>query len=393
MTDLLPPDFDYLAKMLLKEGGMVVEPDKQYLISTRLMPVATRHGMSDLSALIGKLRKGDDGLKHDVVDAMTVNETSFFRDPRVWDEIGQILLPQVFEQCKILRRLDIWIAASSSGQEVYTLAMLLRETLGSDYDKWRIQIVASDLSREMVERTRHGRYTEYETSRGLSADRRTRYMSKEGKDWVVNADLRSIVRPREGNLTAKDMGVRGPFDLILLRNVLIYFKPAMRSEILGRQAALLNKNGRLVLGASEGALGVPPNLRSVRTGSLVSYGRADAAGSTVPAGAPGAGSNQPAAGISAATSALMAQFPKENRNTAGGSTLTGTTTPPKLSPLTPSALSQPAGAPVSSTSPQPTPQPTKTPATDGSLIGSAKVDEDGLTPLERLRALRKEYKL
>lgn len=319
---------------------------------------------------------------------MTVNETSFFRDPRVWDEIGGILLPQIFERCKVLRRLDIWIAASSSGQEVYTLAMLLQETLGSDYDKWRIRIVASDLSREMVTRTRNGCYSEYETSRGLSKDRRSRFMTKDGKDWVMNNDLRSLVKPREGNLTAQDMGVRGPFDLIMLRNVLIYFKPAMRTEILARQAGLLNKNGRLVLGASEGALGVPPNLQSVRTGSLVSYGRADA---------DVAGTAQLRDGLSAATSALMAQFPKDRAARAATATPTKSLTEPiaasKLSSLTSPASATPFSiAPSSTTATTPPTPKTDAPTNDGALLGSAKVDEDGLTPLERLRALRKEYK-
>ncbi len=392
MSDLLPHDFAYLADMLLKEGGMVVEPDKQYLITTRLMPVATRHGLTDLSSLITKLRNGNDVIKHDVVDAMTVNETSFFRDPRVWDEIGGILLPQVFDHCRVLRRLDIWIAASSSGQEVYTLAMLLKETLGSEYDKWRIQIMASDLSREMVERTRQGRYSEYETNRGLSKERRSRYMTQDGKDWVMNADMRALVRPREGNLTAKDMGVRGPFDLILLRNVLIYFKPAMRTEILGRQAALLNKNGRLILGASEGALGVPDNLRSVRTGSLVSYGRADA---TVSASA------QPRPGLSAATSALMAQFPKDKHGQTIGEqpTVKQSTVKTMASQMTTLAARVPVPAPATPTQPTTSTaevlrlpaKPTDEPNKDGTLLGKAKVDEDGLTPLERLRALRKEY--
>lgn len=386
MSDLLPHDFGFLADMLLKEGGMVVEPDKQYLIATRLMPVATKHGLTDLAALIGKLRNGNDTIKHDVVDAMTVNETSFFRDPRVWDEIGSILLPQIYERCRVTRRLDIWIAASSSGQEVYTLAMLLQETLGSEYDKWRVQIVASDLSREMVARTRSGRYSEYETSRGLSSERRSKFMTKDGKDWVMKEELRSLVKPREGNLTAKDMGVRGPFDLIMLRNVLIYFKPAMRTEILRRQADLLTKNGRLILGASEGALGVPSNLQSVRTGSLVSYGRADA---------DIAGAAQPRDGLSAATSALMAQFPKDRAGAAAASSpakpLTGAATGSKLSSLTPSSTASDSNTPPSTTAPTPASPSTSAPSKEGSLLGSAKVDEDGLTPLERLRALRKEY--
>lgn len=396
MSELSPNDFSFLADMLLDAGGMVVEADKQYLISTRLMPVASRHGLADLTALVGQLRTGNDMLKHDVVDAMTVNETSFFRDPRVWDEIGTILLPQVFEHCRVLRRLDIWIAASSSGQEVYTLAMLLKEVLGSDYDKWRIQLVASDLSREMVARTSAGRYSEYEVSRGLSIERRNRFMHPDGKEWVVNDDLRSLVRAREGNLTAKDMGVRGPFDLILLRNVLIYFKPAMRTEILRRQADLLNKNGRLILGASEGALGVPPTLQSVRTGSLVSYGRADA--KVTPTA-------QPRAGLSEATSALMAQFPKNKPASAGEtkkptSTLTPAEIASKLSalPSTPRAgTPAPTKPSTSAKTNRPTTSSTSTTESttdDGGsrgLLGSAKVDEDGLTPLERLRALRKEY--
>lgn len=372
MPELAPNDFEFLASLLLKEGGMVVEPGKEYLITTRLNPVAKRHGLPSLTALVGKLRTLDLDLRADVVDAMTVNETSFFRDPRVWTEVATLLVPELLEQRRTLRRLDIWVAASSSGQEVYTLAMLLAEVLGSELVEWRIQILATDLSRAMVERTIEGRYSDHEVQRGLSAERRHRFMHKAGNGWQVNDDLRTSVKARVANLTDPKLDVRGPFDLILLRNVLIYFKPAMRHQILANQASLLNAHGRLLLGASEGAGGVPDSLVSERFGSLVTYQRADAPRTTSPR-------------VSAATSNLMAQFPAQNQKTPD--LMTGTTSP-TLTTNQPATFTASTTAPASPAAPQP---PTETSTGTPELLGQARIDEDGLTPLERLRALRKEY--
>lgn len=362
MSELAPHDFDFLAQLLLKEGGMVVEPGKEYLITTRLNPVAKRHGFTSLTALVTKLRGFDPDLRADVVDAMTVNETSFFRDPRVWTEVATLLIPELLERRQTLRRLDIWIAASSSGQEVYTLAMTLAEVLGSDLANWRIQIVATDLSRAMVDRTIQGRYSDHEVQRGLSADRRHRFMHTVEGGWQVNDELRTFVKARVANLTSTKMDIRGPFDLILLRNVLIYFKPAMRTQILANSAQLLNPYGRLLLGASEGAGGVPDSLASQRFGSLVTYQRSDA---------PRIASS----GLSSATSRLLAQFPKAERTT------------PKVM----TAPSAPTLVPKTTIGATTTTSPSATPEKPAGLLGQAKVDDDGLTPLERLRALRKEY--
>ena len=406
MNELAAHDFDFLADILLKDGGMVLERGKDYLISTRLMPVAQQHGFPDLTSLVNKLRGRDQALRLDVVDAMTVNETSWFRDPRVWVDVGTSLLPELLEKKRTTRRLDVWVAASSSGQEAYTLGMLLTEVLGDDFKDWRVSILATDLSRNMVRRTNDGLYGDYEMSRGLSKDRLQRFFEKGPMGWRVSDQLRSMVTARESNLTAMNGTIRGPFDLILLRNVLIYFQPAMRTKILAEQAALLAPYGRLVLGASESALGVPPSLARHRSGTLVTYGRADEA-----EGAPTRSS-----GISAATSNLLAQFPRADQKSGGSgpgkaaapATASGLVTVPATAPPNDGSVLEVQGPETGS---EPTvlqrlaalrteaaamsgsaqAGPDQTPAAKPALLGQARVDADGLTPLERLRAIRKEY--
>ncbi|MEZ5227302.1 MAG: CheR family methyltransferase [Acidimicrobiales bacterium] len=148
-----PESFRLLQRTLADNGGMVLDESKAYLVSMRLGPVAKELGYDDEEALVRAVGIGQPGTKTRVVEAMTINETSWFRDPSLWEQIERSLIPQLLESARTLRRLDIWVAASSTGQEVYSVAMLLAEILGSDFDKWRIRLVASDLSSEMVERT------------------------------------------------------------------------------------------------------------------------------------------------------------------------------------------------------------------------------------------------
>ncbi|MEZ5379953.1 MAG: protein-glutamate O-methyltransferase CheR [Acidimicrobiales bacterium] len=360
-----PESFRLLQRTLADNGGMVLDESKAYLVSMRLGPVAKELGYDDEEALVRAVGIGQPGTKTRVVEAMTINETSWFRDPSLWEQIERSLIPQLLESARTLRRLDIWVAASSTGQEVYSVAMLLAEILGSDFDKWRIRLVASDLSSEMVERTQQGTFSGLEMSRGLSPARRKQFFDPVGSGYQIKSELRALVSARQNNLVDPSQVVRGPFDLILMRNVLIYFTPQARQEILGRQAELLRPHGKLILGASEGALGVPDSLRVSRFGRLVTYERSDEPEQPTRAAAPAstlASSTIPAATATAAarpgtTRLAAAPAPAERRPLS-------TLTPPATTPNEPSTPAKP------------------------------KADEDdGLTPIERLRALRKSYNL
>ena len=237
--------------------------------------VAVHNDLDGLSELVDRLRGGDRRLLGEVVDAMTVNETSFFRDPRVWEELGHRLLPELLSDRQVLRRLDVWCAASSSGQEIYSLLMLLAELLGSEFSGWRINLVATDISPTMVERTAAGVYSELEVGRGLSVDRRNRFFRRDGIHWVADDELRSRVRARRLNLTAGEIRLSGSFDLVLLRNVLIYFDSATRSDVLVQVTDKLTPTGRLVLGTAEGVMELPPDLTAFSYGTLMAYGLND----------------------------------------------------------------------------------------------------------------------
>ncbi len=271
MSGLTSADFGFLSELLRDESGMVLERGKEYLVTTRLRPVAKRHGLADLGEVVKALRARDRALRDDVVEAMTVNETSWFRDAGIWNDLGQKLLPDLISRRSDQRRLDIWVSASSSGQEAYTLAMIVHETLGADVGSWKISILATDLSRAMVRRTSEGIYSHHEVTRGLSERRRQQFGQPCADGWQVNDELKSLVQARQLNLTAPRFAVSGPFDLILTRNVLIYFAPEMRRRILERQAALLSPGGQLIVGASESSPTMT-GLAPTRLGSLVSYG-------------------------------------------------------------------------------------------------------------------------
>lgn len=400
MKDLNAHDYDVLSRFLLDNAGMVLEVGKEYLVTARLVPVVTKYELHGLDALVEQIRRNNTALRADVIDAMTVNETSWFRDTGVWTALGSTLLPALIERRRTLRRLDVWCAASSSGQELYSLAILLSELLGPEASQWRVKILGTDISREMVERTNAGIYSGHELSRGLSEARKRAYFSRTPgtNKWQVNEDLRTMVSAREANLTASDMGVRGPFDLIMIRNVLIYFEPKTRREVLTRSAALLSPIGRLVLGASEGALGVPDCLAPERNATLVSYCRAD---SGEPASSPSdaptakltkaaidghladeakaveAPSPEPAGPVNALQRLADLRAANASRMAAAGA---------KATP----ASSRPApAAPTRSTAPRSTGEKAKSSAR---RLAASKPDEE-LTPLERLRKLRQEYQL
>lgn len=249
MTDA---EFDYFAKFLRERSGIALERSKQYLIDTRMAPILKEKKLADLTALIATLKAGNAALADMVVEAMTTNETSFFRDVAPFDALRQHVIPTLLERNAKDRKLQIWSAASSSGQEPYTIAILMREHF-PQLSSWNLGILATDLSKEMVEKTTKGEYSQLEVNRGLPAPLLAKYFTKKGVRWQVNEDLRKLVRARTLNLLDAWAGIP-PADVVFIRNVLIYFEPETKREILAKIRKVLVPGGYLFLGGAESTL-------------------------------------------------------------------------------------------------------------------------------------------
>lgn len=247
---LCSADFDYLCKLIRERSAIVLEPGKEYLVEARLQPLAHRTGHTTLTTLVNTLRTQPyNGIHQQVVEALTTNETSFFRDLHPFEALRKTILPELIEHRKAERRLMLWSAASSSGQEAYSLAMLLREHFPV-LATWDVRILATDLSREMVQRTREGSYSQLEINRGLPVPFLLKYFAKQGLVWQIKDDLRKLIDAREMNL-AKEWGFLPAMDIVFMRNVLIYFDIAMKRTILAKVRQVLRPDGYLFLGGAE----------------------------------------------------------------------------------------------------------------------------------------------
>lgn len=253
---MTPADFDFVAQMLRRRSGLVLTPDKGYLLESRMGPVARKHSLAGLDAIIAKLKAGDEPLARDVTEAMTTNESFFFRDKTPFDHFERVMLPALLPSRAQTRRLRIWCAAASTGQEPYSLAMILKEKAALVRD-WRIDIVATDLSSEVLARAKTGLYSQFEVQRGLPIQLLVKYFAKERDQWRIKDDVRAMVQYQSFNLLDGYVGL-GTFDIIYCRNVLIYFDEATKRNILERMAQLLPHDGYLLLGAAETVVGITP---------------------------------------------------------------------------------------------------------------------------------------
>jgi chemotaxis protein methyltransferase CheR len=250
-----PAEFDYLCALLKDRSGLVLTKDKAYLLENRLMPVARKRSIAGLEGLVNALKGGDQILTAEVVDAMTTNESFFFRDTKPFDQFKNVVLPKMLAARADRKALRIWSAAASTGQEPYTLAMLLKE-LGAQIAGWRIEIVATDISPTVLERARQGVYTQFEVQRGLPIQFLVKYFKQvDNNGWQIDAGIRSMVSYREFNLL-KDLTPIGACDIVFCRNVLIYFDQETKARVLAGIARLLAKDGFLFLGGAETVLGV-----------------------------------------------------------------------------------------------------------------------------------------
>lgn len=251
---MTPHDYDFLRRFLKDRSGLDLSDDKQYLIESRLIPIARKAGLDGLSGLVEALRQGQDVLSVSVVEAMTTNETFFFRDKVPFEQFREFIIPDLMKKAASRKSLRIWCTASSTGQEPYSLAICLKE-MGPILAGWRIEILATDLSVGVLEKAKSGIYTQFEVQRGLPIQMLVKYFKQIGDLWQINPEIRAMVQHRQLNLL-HDISHLGIFDLIFCRNVLIYFDQATKIQTLKRLAAALNEDGILALGAAETVIGL-----------------------------------------------------------------------------------------------------------------------------------------
>jgi chemotaxis protein methyltransferase CheR len=246
-------DFDYIRDLVRDRAAIVLEPGKEYLAVSRLDPVVRRAGLGSLSELVATLREDEDpALSEQVVDALTTNETTFFRDVYPFESLRTHVLPDLIERKRLSRSLFIWSAGCSSGQEPYSLAMLIREDF-PDLEGWQVSILGTDVSVAMLERAHEGRYGQIEVNRGLPAHLLVKYFRRVGVGWEIDGSIRGMVRFQHQNLVDPWPSLP-PMDLVLMRNVMIYFDVATKQRILARVRDVLAPHGYLLLGTSETTL-------------------------------------------------------------------------------------------------------------------------------------------
>ncbi len=268
MTVLDAADFDLFARIVQQDSAIVLERGKEYLVSARLTPVATKAGLPSLAALASRLRsRPTDPIRSDIVEAMTTNETSFFRDIHPFDALAKVVIPEIVSTPRPDRSLNIWAAACSSGQEPYSLGITALESLPVG---WQARITATDLSPQMVERTRNGRFSQLEVGRGLSAGRLVQHFQRAGTEWEASPQLRSMILARTLNLAAP-LPLMPRFDVVFLRNVLIYFDVATKAAVLGAVRSVLRPGGYLFLGAAETTLGLDAGFERKALGRAMAY--------------------------------------------------------------------------------------------------------------------------
>jgi len=249
-----PVDYEFLRKLLKERSGLDLSPDKQYLVESRLIPLARKVGLPGITELVQKMKAGPDALTAEVVEAMTTNETFFFRDKVPFDHLRDTMLPALLQARASRRSLRIWCAAASTGQEPYSIAMCLKE-LGAALAGWRIEIIGTDLSQAVLEKSRAGIFSQFEVQRGLPIQLLVKHFTQIGELWQLNADVRSMVQYRQLNLL-HDFSQLGTFDVIFCRNVLIYFDQDTKAGIFERLAKVVEPDGFLVLGAAESVVGI-----------------------------------------------------------------------------------------------------------------------------------------
>ena len=265
-----PADFTFVADLVRKNSAIVLDDNKVYLVKARLSSLCREQDFDDLASLVRALRANPNGkLSDQVVEAMTTNESSFFRDGHPFELLRTNVLPKVVEARASERKLDLWCAAASSGQEPYTIAMVLKETL-PELSTWNVKILATDINEAVLEKAVSGVYSQLEINRGLPAAKLVKYFSRDGITWKVNDELRKMIDFRALNLIG-NWPVMPQFDIIFIRNVLIYFDIETKKLIFERLRKLLRPNGFLFLGAAETTINIDDGFERLRAGKTSCY--------------------------------------------------------------------------------------------------------------------------
>ena len=267
---LAPLDFEYLRSLVKRHTAIVIDSDKEYLAETRLARLVSEQGCASLQDFVGLLRRESfSGLHRKVLDAMTNNETWFFRDSHPFAALTEVVIPQLMMRRSAQREIAIWRAACSCGQEPYSIAMGIREKL--NLPDWRFSILATDFSNTVLQRAKSGVYRQMEVNRGLPAKLLTRYFLQQGLSWQLKPEVLNMVSFRFLNLAEPWGSAVPPSDIVFLRNVLIYFDVETRKAILGRVRRVLAPDGFLFLGCAETTLNLDTEFERVQTGNYVCY--------------------------------------------------------------------------------------------------------------------------
>lgn len=261
--------FAWVSELVRREAAIVLPPGKEYLVDARLLPLARAAGLPDTDAYVREAqRPASMAQRRAIVEALTTNETSWFRDAAVFESFRKDLLPLLLADRMAHQPLRIWSAAASTGQEAYSLAILLTEELGP---AGRFEIIGTDIARGVLEQARQGRYTQMEVNRGLPARYMVQYFQRLGTGWQISPELQRNVQFRELNLAAPFPPGLPTFDVVFLRNVLIYFDTSTKQAILRRVRQVMASSGWLVLGTAETTRGIDDGFELVRMGGLSAY--------------------------------------------------------------------------------------------------------------------------
>ena len=278
-------DFEFLSALLKKRSGLTLNPDKVYLLESRLTPLARRRGLDGIDGLVEELRRtNSESLAREITEAMTTNESFFFRDRTPFEIFERQVLPMLRARRAARKKLRIWCAACSSGQEPYSLAMILRNRW-HEWKDWSIDILGTDISRPVLKKAEAGLYSQFEVQRGLPIQLLIKYFTQVGDQWQIAPEIRNMVRFKEFNLL-ESFTPLGQFDIIFCRNVLIYFDQATKKDVLERMRRIMPSDGVLFLGAAETVLGITEAFRPVR-GQRGLYLPSDAEDTVVAAAAGG----------------------------------------------------------------------------------------------------------
>lgn len=268
---ITPKDFEYIAQLARSQAAIVLEPGKEYLVENRLGVLAQREGYRSLEHLIEQMRseKNINGLHHKTIDALTTNETLFFRDFHPFEALRKIILPKLIESRAASRQLTIWCAACSTGQEPYSLAMLLRMHF-PQLDSWRISILATDISPTVLKTAGEGSYSQFEVNRGLPAQYLIKFFDKQSDRWVIKDEIKKMVQFRLMNLI-QPWPMMPPCDLVFIRNVMIYFDVETKKTILKKIRGCLLPHSFLFLGTAETTLNLDPGYVPEHVDKTVAY--------------------------------------------------------------------------------------------------------------------------